>query len=336
MNTELLFEHGKDPYYYTNTKIYKYHKLQPELCALEKIITENAIIFYTLDNFLYNCYTKIIDNGLEHIIYDIMLEPNNDDAIAICKMAIDKNKLYLIDFLIEKKIDLNRLTYMDQHIYVNMDILTHAVRKNDMSIVKYLVEYGANPFENGYAFKESYISVSDDIFDFFIGLDMSYQSLCSAFVHCCHINGYSPNKIKHNSNKLKKIINKGININDIYMKIPIANFPMDMIIFLIDHGFNINSTNILVDACMLSNYELLDFLLQQGLQMNAECLKIIFTTMNMNMINTLIKHNVNLSILEPVQDHCDILNKLEALGLEKNVLFGYLMNRMNTYKKLYQ
>jgi hypothetical protein len=321
----------KDPHYYTNTKIYKYHTLHPELSALEEIITDSLIRSnFSKNSFLRNCYTRIIDCGLELIIYDIMSEPHDNDELAICKVAIDKNKLNLLDFLLTKKFDLNQIISDDNiHHFLDYDILSYAVIINNLSIVKYLVENGADPLKNeGCALKKAYVSKTEDIFDYFINLDMSYQSLCGAFDCCCNHIGRREN---HDSDKLKKLINKGININDISEVISshIVNFPIDMVKFLVDRGFNIDSARILARACAISNDEFVDFYLEQGLQINMDCLKIIFNTMNMDMINILIKHNINLSVLEQIKDHCDTTNKLEALGLDKDVLIGYLMNKIN-------
>lgn len=315
-------------YYYTDTKLYKYHEKHPELHTLTEIISENK--GYSLDSFLCNCYTKILDNGMDYIIYDVVSEPIDNDEVAICMTAIDKNKLDIIDFLVSKKFNPKQMVLQSQQIYLDFDILTYAVRKNNLPIVKYLVENGASPCENNMcAMRAAFSLKSDDIFDFFINLDIPYQTLCLIVSYCCNFD-FRRNNNPKKYEKLKKLFNKGIDVNYVACTIDkcIGKFPVDMIKFLIDSGLDINSNRMLYRASAASNYELVDFLLQQGLQIDAESLNIIFEKLDMNMIEVLIKYNIPLSSLKPIKDHIDMANKLDALGMEKDVFLSLIMEKI--------
>jgi ankyrin repeat protein len=313
-------------YDYTNTKIYKYHEKHLELDLLTKNIDKmNNGSSVNVIRYLLTRYSEIMENGLEYILYDIINQPYDIEEQAIFLAAIDKNKIEIMDFLLSKNFDPNQLVDGSQLGFGYSDFLTYATRTNNLFIVKYLVENGADPFKNRMnAFRVSLFH--SDIFNFFINLEISYQNLCAAFICVC-IN------VRHNKNKNiyfeihKKIFDKGINISDIHDVIIkyIGTFPVDLVIFLMDNGLDIGSKNILASAVSVSNFELVDFLLQQGLQMDPGCLKIIFDNMRIEMVKVLIKHNINLSIVKPPKNHYDIATKLETLGMEKDIFIDFLI-----------
>ena len=331
MNNNNSFNHDNtlefaksDVGYCTNTKLYKYHMQHPEFHTLTEIITEYKN--ESADNFLSACYTKILKIGMEYIIYGIVNEPNSDDEMVICIVAIYANRLDIIDFLLSKNFNLHQTISFNNRHYM-FDILTKAISYSNLSTVKYLVENGANPCKNNFcAFDAACLSKSEDVFDFFIDMDMSYQTLCLIFIQCCRLgNGRCNNK----NSKLKKIFNKGININDVTENIieSVGIFSVEIVIFFMDNGFDIyHSDKILYNACKATNHELVDFLLGNGLQTNADILGIIFDFMDIKMIEILIKHNINLSDVKP-KIHYDIGNQLESIGMTKDVLIDFLMNR---------
>ena len=305
----------------TNTKIYKYHQLHPEIIALAKIINDNII---NLSALLYNCYNEILENKLDEIIYDIVGNPVSMDEVAICKVAVANNRLDIIDFMIAKK---------STHIHFNsalgshtFEILQHVVQSNNMIVVKYLVDNGISPFEHQMnAFKSSFY-YSIEIFNYYINLDIPYTTLCSAFLWCCFDN-YNNSCSEKKLDMIKQILNIGININDISTDI-IKNsgrLKVNVLQFLMDHGFDISNTKILLDACRHSNHELIEFLLKQGIEPDNRVLNAIFKSFNIDIVKLLIKYNIDLSNLKPIVEHVNIANQLESLGMDNKVLISFLL-----------
>ncbi len=261
--------------WYTETKIYKYHNMYPEMQILSNIIYKNKYCLpYEEDNFLLSCYSKIINNDIEHIIYDIIGSPISNDEIVICMLAIDKIRFDLIDLLISKFFDINQLCYCDDtNAHISFDVLTYAIIKNNIPMIKYLIENGADPYKNKMcAFKLTILTHKKHIFDFFIEVDIPYDTLCCAFLFC-----YTSYNSNDKFDNLKKIFNKGINIKDISSTLIkfIESCDIKIINFLMDNGLNINLI-MLDNVCRVSNWRLLDFLLSYGLQIDHSTMNLIF------------------------------------------------------------
>jgi hypothetical protein len=209
----------------------------------------------------------------------------------------------------------------------NIDILSCAVHKNKLEIIKYLVLNGANPFENNMvAIKRSFSENKDDIFDFLIS-NISYDNLCNVFEYVCQYPSQHDNKLI----KIKQLLNLGLNINDTKdLHENITNIvyfsTFETVMYLIDNGLNVSTDKLLTSACDTRNHELLDYLLSQGVQIHAEDLKIIFKSMNTEMINILIKHNIDLSNMKPINNH-DVIYNLNNLGMDGNVLSAFWIDK---------
>ena len=103
--------------------------------------------------------------------------------------------------------------------------------------------------------------------------------------------------------------------------------------FLIDNGLEVESNDPLFYACSDHNYRLINYLLNNGMEMDADILEMIFININREMINILIKHDIDLSNVPPAtynQNDAIDITRMEENGLDKNVLIGYLMEKSGT------
>ncbi|XWV26089.1 hypothetical protein QJ857_gp0991 [Tupanvirus soda lake] len=326
-----IMEHNKmdNNESHRETEIYKYYLEHDDNDNLKSIIkTAKKISHSYQDIFLRTCYSKLIINGMDNIIFDIISGNNSNDELIICLIAIEMDRRNIIEHLISKGFNLNQMVLQDNKLsFLNFDVLTYAVRKNNLQMVKYLVELGANPTSNNLmALQYSCVYKTREIFEYFIDLEIPYDVLKFIFVHCC-----TTHNIENKIFFIKKIINKGLNlsnINDILDNC-IGNLSADDVQYLIDNGYTISSTKPLHMACKKSNTELIDFLLSYGLQPDKTILDTVFGIFNVPTIEIFIKHRIDLSGFTVALDNNQFISDLQLCGMNKDTLITLILKKIN-------
>lgn len=322
---------------YKNTGIYIYHNKNPHDYDLkniiEKVINDNPISLTSM-NFLDKCYEKIIENNLRNVLCDMIDSNYRDDKIVICITAIDKNCLDIIDLLADKNFDFNQLVLSNNFLNVvtlllpdsnsNYDILTFAVRRQKLTMIKKLISYGANPLANNQMALLETCKMNYDIIDCFLELDIPHNFLCQMFLKCC-----SENFIYG----INKLLSLGVTINEVTTEInnSIGKYSVDVVKILVDNNYLINTNMPLHMACINSNDKLVDFFLDFGLKPNVNTIEHVFDKMDMKIINLFTKYCICLSALKPCIDYEKLTNDLLNNDIKPLVLITYLFKKLETY-----
>ncbi|XWV24842.1 putative ankyrin repeat protein [Tupanvirus deep ocean] len=314
---------------YYDTDIYRYYLEHSDNDKLRSIIKSAKKISLTyLDMFLRECYSKLLFENMDDIIFDIISGSNSNDELIICLIAIEKNRKDIIEHLVSKGFNLNQMVLVERKLsFLNYDVLTYAVRKNNLSIVKYLVDLGASPLSNDLmALKSSCGNKTFGIFEYFLDLEMPYNILKFIFVNCCTTT-FIENKIQF----IKKIMSKGFNLYNISTILDecVANLNVDDVRYLINNGYTISSIKPLTMACIKSNTELIDFLLGYGLQPDKATLDIVFDIFDIPTIEIFVKHKIDLSDLIFTTECNQLINDLLLCGMNKDTLISLLLGKKN-------
>jgi len=311
------------------TQLYFYHRDHLDNINLAKIIDNNYTDYNgTVSTFLINCYDNILEENMEYIIGDILEADKLDDneKLAICLAAINKNRTDIIDLLLSKDFCLNQIVFhMDLYPIMNFDLLTYAVRRNNLETIKFMVENGADPFYND---SKPILTACDTsniaIFDYLFERDMSYQILCQIFSHLCRKN-------KFNKIMVSKLFEKGFtlpNVKSFYTMLGKSN--VEFIIFLQDYDldlYSLDSLDLLLSACQNNNENLIKYLLQQGMMPSKNIIQSVFNNMSIPIIQIFLDHNVNFSVIDDNNEYDYLIERLMAHGINKDVLLNHLLGK---------
>ena len=139
-------------------------------------------------------------------------------------------------------------------------------------------------------------------------------------------------KLKVISKVLAKDVDVNFLQNDENIRIFYQVYDPKIYQLLVDNGLIISGNDPLFHACAECNYPLIDYLLGQGMDVDNTILQLMFYHFSKEMIDIMIKYHIDLSLVpvdESMLEYCLDLGKLEANGLDKNVLNTYLLFRMH-------
>jgi hypothetical protein len=311
--------------YPSKTGLYQYHMENLANLKLKNIIDQvkdrNRMCLTSIQ-FLTDCYKKIINNNMYEVIYDMLKSDYHYDKNIICLAAIYKRRTDIMDILKDNNFDFNQMVHPN-HLLVeayNYNFLSFAIRYSTLTIIKKLIECGADLMANNQlALKEICVQSKDEIFDYLLDLEIEYKYLCDIFIICCSEN---------NTSRLQKILLKGININHVskILDCEIGGYNVKTVVFLLDNNYviNMNNDKILYDASIKSNYGMIDFLLKTGLKPDYKTIEYVYMKMDVKIIEIFIKYQIDLAQLKPINNNDHLINKILECGMDKYVLITYL------------
>ncbi|XWV24841.1 mg215 protein [Tupanvirus deep ocean] len=314
---------------YEDTDIYKYYLNHTDIDTLEKIIIESKKSVY-LDDFLKLCYTALLDKKMDQIIFEVITGNNSNDELMICLLAIKRERYDIIEYLLSKGFNLNQMVSAYNIKFFDFDILSYTVRKNNLKMIKFLVDRGANPIENNLmALITACGFETDDAFRYFLSLELPDSVLYKIFLHCCNVSCCNVS-VRDNVQKLNIILRKGIDIKNIQSELNdiIGICDLDVVQFIINNGHVINTNLPLVQACEKSNAPVIDYLLNYGLQPDENIIEKVLSIFHLPTIEIFINHKINMRNSIKPNKHINLVNKLEVCGLDKDGLIFYLFNKL--------
>lgn len=193
----------------TKSALYAYHKSNPNVSILNNLFcVENLnMIKRSGPEIIFDFYLELINGNHIDIIDEIIDGSNSLDEKMICCATIKLSNYDLLEKLISAGFPLN------QHIIgckfefihpMHLDPLGVAVYLKHLSVCKFLVDHGANPFwSQGYSMLQACIEGSYEIFNFFMEMDVPEHYLYYSLGLCCRY---------FNRNKVSSILNKGIDL----------------------------------------------------------------------------------------------------------------------------
>ena len=312
---------------------------------------------------------------VEVIIINNYSDVSCDDFIAICLAAIDNNCIRIIDALLHINFDINcilisktidiqyyhwgsgKAIYINNPKYINncytmlSNAFGYAIEFGTLDMIKHLVQNGCVPkiiddgvlksCEDMDIFKYVLSMIEIDIGDH---IDDHIINLLNCFFHNCKSKiRYSSSSKKYNKKIMKKVkiildhcdANKFTNyINDQF-----GCCQIDIIKLLEHSGIMFDWPKLLHAACCHNNTELITYILDKNVMPTKETLEYVFNNVDKVTIVLFAKYRINLSIISGKNDHDELINQLEACGLDKNAIISYLMNdikyNMYAYKEFH-
>jgi hypothetical protein len=314
-----------------HTVIYQYHIQHLENLQLSDIILRSVTYSHGIDViFMYHCYVFLMDNNILDILYETIGKSVNEDIIILL-VAIDKSQIDVLNILISNGFNLNQLIFpTGKHIYFP---LMHAIRVENLPMIKYLIEKGADPFQyDGIAFIKSCDTYA--IFEYFIELDVSNKYLSKLFYHIISHESFT-------NVKIRKILERGFIIENIDQFIENYNgvFTVAMIEFLSEMGYTLNFDklmNIQLGLTKNGRYRtydsvLIKFLLEHGTMPDSKVIQRSILTIDIWLIKLFLEHDIDFTIaseeLSSKKDkYRDLINKIKN-NMDQDLLIVGLITR---------
>ena len=324
-----------------STQIYKYYKEHPEFDKLRKIIKTSKLNSYGHYLFLIHCYEKIIDEGLNMIIDDILVNQNilsNAEIFAIANVAMVKLKYDIVEKIYEQGYDLDKSYDSGMyHTEYGECLLSTAIKQKNVDMCKFLVERGVVANRYFETVKESVSCENEDIFDYFMSFNYNEPyKLQYLFVCCIYLS-----KDKRQA-RINKLLNKGLDLNlnkdfDKFLH-TMSGYDIDEIQWLVDRGFVVNN-ELLICAFKYNNAPLVEYLLECGLKFDKH-LTLEILTKHINsflQITTLINYGADFSLVEADNDnYLKLFNMISDKGLNKDVIIACFLQKIeDDYEEKY-
>ncbi|AGC01691.1 ankyrin repeat protein [Acanthamoeba polyphaga moumouvirus] len=324
---------------YDSVKIYKYLYENKEYEYIDQCKNK---CFRSLLYFSMRAYESIINT--DSIYQFITGNANCIDDLAICLLSAHVKRNDLILLLQSKGFDFSiDIYHNNDNCFIDMDnpiknslyqifvkdpVFNYISRIN-IYVIKELIENG---LKYNYRFNLSNF-ISNEIIQIFLDFDfftnaLGYEDLLVKYL-CQNIENISDNIVN-------QIISKGISINNLiknqlsYFVIEIFDYnPSEKINLLIKYDFT-HFDRLLVIACIHNKFNILEILFSNGYELNEECIGILIKKHDINILNFLIKHKINLSTYYPKinNDKLFIINKLEELGLNKDIFSKIMFDNL--------
>lgn len=319
--------YGMKPFFsdFESTKIYRYILSND---VLKFVIPElfNKIMspgYFMNDlKILSFIYEQIFDTNFD-IVYEIIDGSSSIDELVIGLVAIDKNNYDILGYILSKGFDINKIFY-------ESNLLSYSVTAKNLEMCRYLIDKGANPFshENG-AFITS-CHTDTEIFDYFMeNYELSNEQLEKAFISCLYGD-------KCNFGKLKKIFDKGLDVNNYKQRFfdKIGGYNVGLFKFLMENGLELKSNVLLGSACMNDNYELAKLCLDNGLRPNNDILNIVCKKIKLPLMKLFLQYGIDFSSVT-MDNQTDILiEEFEKNGLDKTTFLNLFLQDKNVQSNL--
>lgn len=296
-------------------------------------------------NFRYRDYMYLAEHGRKDIIEEItskyILEEYED--VIICLVAIRVNESKILEILNSKEFNFNQnLSF----IYIDKPSILSFAMETSFDMLQTLIEFGAEVnYNNGEVLRVACAKNKVDEIKFLLTLEISEENLVHAFFASCdeeyRVNSknfyFVSNRTQPKSGDLSYIaemfLSRGIDINNYKCTLYdiLAKHNISATKKLLSYGMIIDSSLPLFFACYYNNIELIEFYLQQGLQVDKNILQLVMHNVRMvdiPCIELFIKYDVDFSLLSPhtiKSKHHHIITELESRGLDKNIFFDMVL-----------
>lgn len=256
-----------------------------------KLYFGRKIDLYKSQYILCRLYNRIMSTGHLNLITEIIdydYTSKQDDNMMICLVAIGRNDISLIDYLISKGFDLNNKLQVGA---VKHSILEYAYQENK-EIIKQLIDRGADFNDDKCRFvREVSIMKDDSMIDYLLDMKISEKKMCEMVGILCE---------SKNFEKIDKIIELGFNLGEYsnYFHYISSSFDEETVGYLIDRGMVIDkdSYHPLLFACINKNFELIEYYLKMGVRVNEQVILHVLINFDHNIIEIFDKYSIDISL----------------------------------------
>lgn len=348
--------------FYQHTKIYKYYLEHPENNGLaEIIISANNMFQQNEESYLCHVYGTLNGKNITNVIDEIIDGSGSNDEIAIILNAVHQDRYDIIDILISRGFDLNQIIIrLDTYTDFVADILLYAVSRNNLPMVKYLVDKGADIFNTNCSNTSQIIPPHDlsqcnivpqreikslpgtncrtliaacdlpdnNIMEYFLQFDIPTDTLFPIFMYAC---------FKNNLECMKKLLDKGFDLSIIDETIHGKFIHCNEITlqFLLDNGLKIDFDKLISPACICGKIEFIEFFLQNNYKIDRDTLCLVFRKMDFSIIKIFLKYGVDFSQIPVSNEYAGLISEFESNGLDKDTLVHYLLQYMVPSNRAY-
>nr|WBF71056.1 hypothetical protein [Megavirus caiporensis] len=288
-----------------------------------------SLLYYAI-----KCYEYIIQNNFEELYNYASTDINSIDNMAIALAAITTKQYEALDILSGKNYDFYTRIFHDSEIlstehgkifvcfHIGGILIEHIINHYDSEVIKRLVSNGLKYQSN---FPVEKIISDSSMIEYLLDMNF-FDGKMELF-----LNKYLNQNFKNiDISVFTKILESGMNINDIILKGNLCidfmkESPIEKLDLLLNHGFT-EIELLTYFACIKSQIELIEILLQKGYTLSDRCIDCIMDKLCKPFINLLIKYRIDLSKYQfNITNDIEIqAKKLEELGLNSNVL-SYMM-----------
>lgn len=323
---------------YQETQLYKYSEQCPENSELKKIMQFNLSEYYgDYNHYLLISYGDLMKKGIINEIIDIIPKCESEELSIIAISCIEHHCYCILDELIKINMNFNSIIPMIIGLRPNHSLFSHIIERQDYEIIKYLADNEINMCNNINALILALSSENDDIFKHvqqfnFDTSDIINRSFYIYYAKICNSNSIN---IKSIHDRLQFFFDKGIDINEFYRNYGeiFLRCNSDIFEILISNGLIIND-NMINEILNVSdhntvNLDIANYLMELGYEPSSQIITSILENFDLDMLQLLIKHNINLSdvIIPPSNELIDGMIKN---GLDYITICHYLAN---TYVK---
>ena len=315
------------------TTLYFYYLTNPENKFLQALMDKTIIIDdkisasykhtkheKTLDFILNMCYEIIMENNQLDIFYDIVPEMTYNELTMLGKIAVEEYNKEIIELLHRNGLNYNFFIMLPER-----HIAYHGYTKHGLDIIHFMTNIGINldivEGFDGHA-------INNGNKEFLEYLIENQKQLDNIFVDCL----FMCDDVKLILDLFVDKIDISNNKDDILSRV--CRESLDTILLLPAYGIELDYNNILRQTCANYNFEVIEYCLQNGMQVDKIILQSLFRDAYKNpslpeMINLFIKYNVDFSLLsfdEPTD--YELLAILENNGLDKDAVLWNLLRHI--------
>ncbi|AFX92236.1 hypothetical protein CE11_00206 [Megavirus courdo11] len=293
-----------------------------------------SLLYYAI-----KCYEYIIQNNFEELYNYVSDDINSIDNMAIALAAVTTKQYEALDILSGKNYDFYTQIFHDHDIFLLDEnkivftyfhikgvLLEHIINYSDSEVIKRLVNNGLK-YQREFSI-EKFINDSSMI-EYLIDMNF-FDGKLESF-----LNKYLNQNIENiNTNILIKILELGANINDIISRGNLCidfmkESPAEKFDLLLNHGF-IEIELLTYFACIKSQLELIEIILQRGYTLSDRCIDCLMDKLCKPYIELFIKYQIDLSKYQlNTSNEIEIQSKkLEELGLNSNVLSHMMLKNI--------
>lgn len=303
--------------------IYYYHILHPEDEFVEALMNQSSssipILVRGRSLFRHthcHCYLSILKNNRIDIIYDIILHMDKNEMQPLAITAIDEHNNEILELLYKHEFDIT--TWGNEDI---TSLLRYAYGKHGFEIIKSISKIGFS-FNYVYIFSDFFMNNDQEALDYAIETLTTTKSLDELLGHVFYSDSDTKLLIEY-------FIDKKIDVmkykNQIFNRI--SGSTVDYVRSILDLGITIDSNEPLRYASYKKNFELMEFYLEYGLQVDKNMLEdALFEDDDdyvdsscKSLVDLFLEYNVDFSILN-YNINYEFLAKLENHGLNRDML----------------
>ena len=341
---------------FTDSKIYQYCQNNMH----NKVFADSSQSIDHIENYKTHCvidaiqtekmcfyYDALIKNHMDNLIYEMISICGQHEQMAICLVAINNEKLDIIENLMSAKFDFN--VCLDAYFYGDsfgskFCFIGYAIYYKKIKIVQCLLDngIGLNILDKAKKYFLYYVRTFDDeIFDLIINRYPQYhQSLLiisiynnkadwtkrlfdtSPNINIDQIQYYFGQPFNDNDNdndKADSAIQTGL----------VRNINVDVLKLLVGYGLEINQ-QLFETIFYQLNVDVTDYLMTEYSEYHFvptdELIMHVFLNMKIDMIKLLIKYNVDLSQIQHAHPLGELIESAEKCGLDPKIFLHLLLS----------